>query len=288
MRIRHVVNTVGPSARADLLTDQARVLDSMRRAVAILPPDVSVEIVAVHHPDDPLPAPWLIDGPPLARSVLDLGDFTDARRLPLLADLLTGFSPSVGSPWDLGVFTNIDIVLQPVFYEFVADLHRRGLDAFTVNRRTVEPADADASFAELAGAIGEAHPGHDCFVFTPEVLHSVDVDDVCVGVPGVGRALLLGLALGAERFRLVNDAQVTFHVGNDRPWMSPSFGPLAAHNGAAIERVRASLASRHGIETVRRTEWALEHETGSLVQWPLLHRARRRVRSVVQRTRGTV
>lgn len=288
MRIRHVVNTIGSSARPDLLVEQDRVLHSIRRAVATLPPEIEVEVVAVRFPDDPLPHEWLVDGPPLERSVLDLGDFPGRGRLPLLVDLLRGFSSTVGSPWDLGLFTNIDIVLQPTFYEFVADLHRSGFDAFTVNRRTVEPPHADASFAEMAAAISEAHPGHDCFVFTPQVLHSVDVDDVCVGVPGVGLALLLGLALGAERFRLVNDAHVTFHVGNDRPWMSPSFDRLTEHNRAALDRVRASLAARHGIEMVRHTERLLEHDAGVFVRWSLWHRARRRARSMVWRTRRTV
>lgn len=265
MRIRHVVNTVGPSARADLLDDQRRTLDSMRRAMAALPDGVTVEVVAVRFADDPLPVDWLVDGPLLERSVLDLVDSPQRRRLPLLADLLGGFGPSVGAPWDIGVFTNIDIALQPTFYGYVADLHRRGVDAFTVNRRTVEPSTSEPSYAELAAAVGEPHAGHDCFVFTPQVLARVDVDQVCVGVPLVGWAMLIGLALEAEQFRMVTDAHLTFHVGNDMPWSSSSYERLLAHNVAAYRRARAGLVARHGEDRVAQVVARLERDEREFV-----------------------
>ena len=288
MRIRHVINTVGPSARPDLLIDQDRTLDAIRRAQAWASSvGIDVDVVAQRFVDEPPPAEWLLDGVPFSRSVLDVGTFATPRRLPLLVDLLAGFGSDVdAAPWNVGVFTNIDIVPVPHFYEFVADLHRRGHDAASITRRTVEPGHADASPAELASLVGTPTQGHDCFVFTPEVLARVDVDLVCVGAVPVGRALVLALAMEADSFRLVNDAHVPFHVGDDMPWAVRAFDDYGEHNRSALGRIRGALVERHGADAVQSVEAGLRRGETALVPTPRLASIRRFLRPVLGRRWG--
>ena len=243
MHIRHVVNTVGPSARPDLLEAQRLTLDSVEKAIRSTAPEIEVEVVGVHFPDEDLPAPWLVNGWTLDRSVADLGTFTNGRRLPLLADLLR---PLASGEFDLGVFTNIDIALQPHFYDLLAEIHARGHDAFTINRRTVHPKWGRKSATWLASQTGVPHPGHDCFVFTPEVIKGVDVDDLCIGAPYVARGLMYSLILGSQNFRQFVDLNATFHVGDDRTWAAPQHNEYASHNGRAFTRVISKLIERYG------------------------------------------
>jgi hypothetical protein len=243
MHIRHVVNTIGPSARPDLLDAQRLTLSTMERAIRSTSPEIEIEVVGVRFPDEGLPAPWLVDGWTLDRSVADLGTFTNGRRLPLLADLL---DPLASGEFDLGVFTNIDIALQPHFYDLVAEIHENGHDAFTINRRTVHSKWGRNSAAWLASQTGVPHPGHDCFVFTPEVLKGVDVDDLCIGAPFVARGLIYNLILGAQNFRQFVDLNATFHVGDDRMWTGRKHHEYASHNGRAFTRVVSKLIERYG------------------------------------------
>ena len=243
MKIRHVVNVVGASARFDLLEAQDLTLTSMRTALRATSPDIEVEVVGVRFSDEEAPVDWITDGSPLQRSVLELGSFEQPRRLPILGDILESFADE---DFDLGVFTNIDIVVQPLFYELLSELHGMGHDAFTINRRTVEPRNAGNGMAWLASQTGSAHPGHDCFAFTPEVISAVDVGDVCVGVPLVGRALLFNVMLKAKSFRQFIDLNATFHVGNDQQWTGATFDDYTEHNYVALLRVITNLVDIYG------------------------------------------
>ncbi|MEY2957756.1 MAG: hypothetical protein RLZZ01_324, partial [Actinomycetota bacterium] len=176
MRIRHVLSTVGPSAPAELVTIQDLTLRSIERALRCAGDDLDVEVIAVRFPDEPVDREWLVDMPILERSVLDLGEFAIPRRLPLLSDVLAGF----GDPadFDLAVYTNIDIAVQPYFYDLVADLRRRGDDAISITRRTVHPRYDGSTLAELSAAVGTHHPGDDCIVMASNLLASLRPTDV--------------------------------------------------------------------------------------------------------------
>jgi len=254
VRIRHVINTVDPD-HPNLGAAQALTLASISQAITATRGH-AVEVVAVRDGDDPLPVGPLVDAPILIRSLRDvLGDVV--RPLPFLADLLNGFDlPASGADdpgWDLGVYTNIDIALQPYFYELVSELHADGHDGFTINRRTV-PNRPERSITWLAAQAGLPHPGHDCFVFTPALLRRIHVGDVCVGTPGVGKPLLWGLTLEAGRFRDFPDLHATFHLGNDMTWSGPSGAPATLHNATALEDVARDLARRHGVEAMGRLD----------------------------------
>ena len=247
-RIRHVINTVGPNAPDRLLIPQRLTLDSIERARSITDPKISVDVVSVSFPDELTPRPWLTRGPDLQRSVLDLGDFPDAPALPLLADLLAAFGSD--DDWDIGIFTNLDIAVQPLFYELVAEIADEGYDAFTINRRTVDPMSSDAGLARIGAQSGGPHPGHDCFVFTPAVLAQIDVGEIVVGARFIGRALRTNLILAAERCHTFTELHATFHLGDDRSWAGPKAQPLTAHNRDAFHDVLDRLSSRCGADRV--------------------------------------
>jgi len=248
MRIRHVVNVVGASARRDLLDTQALTLETIDIARRLAPEHIEIEVVGVRFADEEQPADWLIDDWQLERSVLDVGTFQRQRRLPLLRDVLAPFD---GDDYDLGIYTNIDIALQPRFYELIAEIHRAGHDAFVINRRTVQSSNPDKiNSAWLTHQVGAPHPGHDCFVFTPSVFAGADVDDACLGAPYVMRAFLYHMVLTATRFRDFTDLHATFHLGDDREWTTTVFEDYHAHNAAALRRSVSRMIDRHGRESV--------------------------------------
>jgi hypothetical protein len=259
LQVCHVLNTVGPSASPGLVEIQHITLDSIRRALDLTREDVEVRVHAARLPDDPLPADWLVDAKHLDRSVLDVSDVTTARRLPLLGDILDAADRDA----DLVVFSNIDIAVQPLFYEALAELHRRGHDAFTINRRTLHLPTRQPGLAGLSTMLGHAHPGTDCFVFEASMLEDLDLGEVCVGVPPVGRVLLYNLMLRAEAFREFADLHATFHLGDDRAWNGDEFLDLEVHNRRAFAEVVERLRDRWGPERVERLPGIAELVPGS-------------------------
>lgn len=255
MRLRHVIPTVGPSAPDRLVAAQLRTLDSIERALRLADGRVEVDVVAARFPDEPPPErPWLRDAPVLRTSSADLGEFRVARRLPLLREVLSALGE--GSDHEAFIYTNIDIHLQPAFYEIVADIVDAGYDAFTINRRSVAASFGADRPALTAAGVGAAHPGSDCFVMTPALASTVDVGDVLLGVRSVGRTLLEDLAPRARRFRRFADLHATFHVGDDRPWDSEELEDYAQFN---LDQ-RLAAVSRRGSTT----------ERGGVRPWPQL------------------
>ncbi|MEX2627093.1 MAG: hypothetical protein WD225_09415 [Ilumatobacteraceae bacterium] len=225
-------------------------LESIRRAVDYtrnVQPGVSIEVISARFEDEPLPADWLSDAP-VTRSVLEVADLAPPRRLPLLADVLNGLGDP--SEHDIAIFSNIDIAVQPFFYELIASTYSAGTDGFVINRRTVHPAFGATSIAALQSQVGVAHPGHDCFVFASTVRSAFTVFDVCLGAPHVGRALFWNLELNSRRFREFIDLHATFHLGDDRPWRSGRFMSYAAHNRQHALNTCAALIDRHGRDRV--------------------------------------
>ena len=262
IRLRHVINTVGEDAPADLRRAQEITLQSIERAVAFSAGRLQVDVVAVTAPQDRPDRGWLRWAPIIQRTLRDIPGAQSDRPLPFLADVLEGFwldaAPTAGNDpgWDIGVYTNVDIAVQPYFYELVLELFRGGNDALSIMRRTV-PDDRGGhngrngrSLIELASQVGDSHPGHDCFAFTPAVLRRCAVGDVVLGIPHVGRSLVANLLLNATNFAGRRDLHATFHLGDERPWKSDDNTGARAHNRAAMVRVVEQLRSRFGSEYV--------------------------------------
>ncbi len=252
LRIRHVVATVGVSARQDLQDIQDLTVDSIRRALRCTEGDIEVEVRSVHFSDETVDAPGFVDLPIITRSVLDVGEFEVPRRLPLLRDVLAGFGDP--SEFDVAVLTNADICVQPLFYEVVADITAQGYDACSITRRTVQPRFAGSSLAQLSVTGGTVHPGHDCYVFASSLLDGLDVGNVSLGVRYVARALGWGLQLAATDYRVFADLHATFHVGDDRQWVDPRFRDYDRHGIREAQGVVSRLVDRFGRDRVERLQ----------------------------------
>jgi len=256
IRLRHVINMIGADAPASLRRAQEITLQSIERAVAFSNGRLQVDVVAVTAPQDRPDRPWLRWAPIIWRTLRDIPSAHSDRPLPFLADVLEGFwldaAPADGSDpgWDIGIYTNVDIAVQPYFYELVLELFRGGNDALSIMRRTVSDGSHVSSLVELASEVGESHPGHDCFAFTPAVLRRCDVGDVVLGIPRVGLSFLTNLRLHATNFSVRQDLHATFHLGNERPWTSGENAGARAHNHAAMVRVIEQLRLRFGSEYI--------------------------------------
>jgi hypothetical protein len=206
----------------------------------------------VHFPDEPLDCSWVTDCPILDRSVLDIADFAVPRRLPLLFDVLMGLGNS--SEYDVAVFTNSDIAVQPLFYELIAELHDDGHDAVSITRRTVQPRFRGSSMTRFLTADSTPHPGHDCFAMAADIVDRLETCDVALGTRWVARSLLWQLQLTARKFRNFGDLHATVHVGDDRTWVDPRFDDYECHNAAETKELVKTLVESHGRSSVERLQ----------------------------------
>jgi hypothetical protein len=179
--------------------------------------------------------------------VIDVADFETTKRFPLIADLLRLGSAAAPGPDhdDLIVYTNLDISLQPHFYEAVRQLYKPGAPAHVINRRTIpghydSPDQLDAMLAEP----GERHGGWDCFVFPRRWVNELRLDGICIGAPYIGLAMLANLD-ALSGFRLVEhkDKHLTFHIGDDATWRGRT--DLSEHNRLRLRSALDQLRANH-------------------------------------------
>ena len=90
--------------------------------------------------------------------------------------------------------------------------------------------------------IGTPHEGHDCFVFRRELYRWLQLHQVSLGAPWVGRAFLWNLVYFARAFEELTDHHLTFHLGIS-DWEADADSEYAAHNEREALKVLASLAA---------------------------------------------
>ncbi len=244
----HLVNPlVVTDPASDLGAAQPVTFASMAdaRAFAVADGRMDVQLCAVGFPEDHAAFPPDFHAlPDLTRSVLDVAAFQTLRRLPLLADLLAcadAAADHAGAEWI--VYTNIDIAPMPDFYTAVAALLDEGYDAFTINRRTI-PRDWPNGVSDLPGMRlerGAPHPGRDCFVFKREAARTYDAGLACIGAQYVGKVLAANLLARAGRYADFEDLHLTFHLGDDRRWLSPAQREYGDHNRRELAGVLRRL-----------------------------------------------
>jgi hypothetical protein len=219
---------------------QASTVTSMQRAKAAYTGLVKLVCVQSGEDADLTPAGFE-RSPDLGRTVADVVDFDVARPLPLLFDILE--RGATGAPEDAYlIYTNADICLRPAFYAGLAELIGHGFDAIVVNRRTVGAhfaAHPDAAL--LAAETGENHLGYDCFVFKRSLLARFTASHVCLGMAGVGMALLYNLVAHASQMLILTNVAMTYHFGNDADWQDARHAPLQDHNYCQFLRTLETL-----------------------------------------------
>ncbi len=229
IRIAHVINPVRIDESSDLYIAQPVTFQTMKKAGDFAPKNIEVVLLTAQYPEDHeiIPEYYTLT-PDLDRSVLDIGEFTKKRKLPLLQDILDRLKKVRA---DYYIYTNVDIAVQPCFYNAVHGILTDGFEAFTVNRRTITERytsveDIDRMYAEN----GLRHRGHDCFVFSRQVLEHIDTGVACIGANFIGKVLLLNLIAHSEKFAVFKDLHLTFHIGDQKAWKNSVFSDYDKHN----------------------------------------------------------
>lgn len=244
MQIAHIINPVVPPSNSDLDVAQPITFESMRQAKSSVKDKIEVELLAAIYPEDEIVYPEGFERTKdLERSVLDLGEFSAQRKLPILKDILDRAYHYSDAEWV--VYTNVDIALMPYFYDAIDSYVRQEDDALIINRRNISVSRSGVDdLTSMYAHIGKPHPGYDCFVFPRSWIPNLDVGGVCVGIPYVGLMLALAIKAKARSLRLIDEGHLTFHIGNDRHWRNEKFNDYRQYNAEetrkAVQRIEAT------------------------------------------------
>lgn len=231
IRIAHIINPVIVEPSSDLFIAQPITFATIQTAKECAKGILDVEVFTTQYSEDrSIIPPGFVITQDLERSVLDFGDFKIPRRLPLIRDILDRLYEAAVDA-DYMIYTNVDIAVMPHFYLAVSTLINQGFDAFTINRRTITNLYASIDQIPLMTAqVGEAHRGHDCFIFPRQSYPKFYFPNMCLGASNVGMAVLINMLYNARRFELFSDLHLTFHIGNNRIHHSPALQDYKSYN----------------------------------------------------------
>ena len=242
----HIVNPVKAPPSSDLNVAQPVTFETIRRAKRFSEERLDITLVSVQYEEDLNVVPeYFIKASNLKRSFRDIASNSgDAKKLPLVRDILqAGFDHS--EPNSYLIYSNVDIAVQPYFYDFVYSQIKKGHDAFVVNRRTISSKLTEiADIAEMYSCHGEPHPGYDCFIFKRELFHEMILGNICIGIQYIGLALYVNLKLKAKKFHEFDQVQATFHIGNDKSWKE-SPGMYEEHNKKEFDKIVSILRTQY-------------------------------------------
>jgi hypothetical protein len=249
VKLAHLVHPVIAAKESDLVIAQPITFETMHQArdFAASEADLEVRLYAAQYEDEepiPLP-PVFIRTPGLTRSVRDIKTFKKDRKLALIKDLLDRLYQA----GDAGylIYTNVDIALQPYFYRLAAAIIRQGYDAFIINRRTITDKYKEVEEIPLMVAeIGEKHPGWDCFIFERNLYPKFKLENACIGTDWIGRMMITNMAALARRFKVFQDLQATFHIGDERVWKTGEFSDYAEHNKNECRKTLEKFDKEYG------------------------------------------
>lgn len=246
LRLAHLVNVFLPVAGSEFEWVQPITFETMRRAKAATASPVEIELLTAQFSQDHAAIPPdFRPTPDLRRSTRDVWGDASLPPLPLVADLLQRLHAHTTA--DYLIFTNVDIALQPRFYDAVVSFIHAGHDAFIINRRRIpghyrSTAELSAMYAER----GKPHPGFDCFVFHRDLYPHFQLGNICIGVPFIEITLGQNLFCHARNFKLYDGEHLTFHIGEEV--FKPRNPTLLRHNRrefhAAIRELWPLLDSR--------------------------------------------
>lgn len=237
--IAHIIHPVVVDPASDLMVAQPVTFATMKTAQSFAQGQVDVRLFYTKYSDEELVLPEGFQKTnDLTRSVLAVGTFQKPRKLALLVDILDRLAAATDAEYL--IYTNVDIALQPHFYQVVAQLIAQGYDAFIINRRTI-PATLQqvAEIPLMYAQVGEAHPGHDCFVFKRSAYQQYRLGNICIGTSRIGAALALNLVYNATQFQEFTDLHLTFHIGDDRVWQAASLQDYLQHNDGEYRQLLA-------------------------------------------------
>ena len=211
--LAHIVNLFQPLDISDLKLAQEVTVKTMIGAKDSCSSTNKIELFSAQIESDRIVVPAEFKATEnLTRDVRDHGTFSNPVPLPILKDILDRLYNE--SDAEYLIFTNVDIGLQPHFYEQVLEIISSGHDAFIINRRRI-PAKFHSvdQLVEMFNEKGLKHPGFDCFVFHRDLYPKFALSDVCIGVPFIGITLAQNLFCFAQNPKVFTDEHLTFHIG---------------------------------------------------------------------------
>ncbi|MDH5681960.1 MAG: hypothetical protein OEZ36_10250 [Spirochaetota bacterium] len=252
MKIAHIINPVKVGESSDLYVAQPITFETMKQAKRHAGNGLDVELLTTQYPEDRsiIPEGFVVTED-LDRSISDIAQFKVKRKLPLIKDILDRLYEN--SDADYFIYTNVDIAVQPHFYQAVKYHIDNGLDAMVINRRTISKKHSRIDEIPLMCAeVGDTHRGFDCFVYKREVYPKYSLGTACIGKNWVGRVIIANVMAYAKSFQLFKESHLTFHIGNDWSWKSEDYVDYTAHN--RNECHKALIAIEQDIGTLDRKE----------------------------------
>lgn len=246
LSIAHIINPVMVGNTSDLFIAQPITFETMKTAKEFSN-DANVNLYAVQLRDEPpVPLPGeFITLPGLQRSIIDIKKLKQKRNLPLIKDILDALYKA--SDAEYMIYTNVDIALQPYFYQAVSRLIQKGNDAFIINRRTIPGKyKTIPEIPPMLAEIGEKHQGWDCFVFHRSLYPRFRLGNACIGTGWIGRVMITNMACFARQFRIFEDLHLTFHIGNDKIWQNPQWDDYLAHNKNECRQILVDFDQIYG------------------------------------------
>ncbi len=74
-----------------------------------------------------------------------------------------------------------------------------------------------------------------------QLLSQFILGNTCIGANWIGRILYGNLIVFSENLEIINDAHLTFHIGEDGAWLSNNFNDFDAFNKAEVYKSLESL-----------------------------------------------
>lgn len=246
IRFAHILNIVNSNTSSHLKIAQPITLESILHAKNYAQKQVNIELFLTKFSNDQILSP---DGfkftPDLQRSVSDVAQFTQKRKLPIMRDILDRLYDTTDA--DYLIYSNVDIALMPYFYLTIANFTRLGYESFSINRRTIQARYQSIFELPLMYAeIGEPHRGWDCFVFHRSLYPNFILENICLGAPLVGLAMISNLIAFSRNFNQIRGSHLTFHLGNDRRWHDRSNIEYQKHNRGEVIKILRNLDNKIG------------------------------------------
>jgi hypothetical protein len=207
--------------------------------------DVSLYAVQYHDEKRFALPDCFLKTPDLHRSIGDIKSFKKRKKLAVVRDILNTLYRI--SEADYFIYTNVDIAVQPYFYQAILKIIDQDYDAFIINRRTIPGHHKDVENIPLMYMeVGEKHPGWDCFVFKRSLYPAFELGTICIGTDWIGRTMIANLASLARHFTIFKDQHLTFHIGDVRPWKIKQLDDYAQHNRDECKRILSNFDKKYG------------------------------------------
>lgn len=236
LKLAHIINPyTSPDIEGKKVQDLT--LNSMVNAAAFSKNAV-VKLYAAIHKNDTLDLDEaFIRTTSIDRTVNDIATFSKKIPLSLIEDII---DKAKNIECDYLIYTNMDIVLQPFFYDYVASELEKGYEALLINRRRVSLKYLNkAALPEILADPGKYHPGYDCFVIKKEYLQKFILKDICVGIPFIGVSMAHNIFSFVHPYKIIDHHNLTAHVGLQV--MGGRNKQYFQHNYSAFKKIKTQL-----------------------------------------------